>query len=83
MYNILGYRKIKYTRKSDNKDVSGTEFYLVDLEPVQGVEGNQCITVFLYNEKIPTSYSVGDDVELTFQLINGQPKVTGMILKEN
>lgn len=83
MYNIIGYKKIKYTRKSDNQTVSGAEFYLVDLEPVEGVEGNQCISVFLYDNKLPNNFSVGDDVELTFQLINGQAKVTGMILKEN
>lgn len=81
MYNILGYRNIKYTRKADNTTVSGKEFYLIDLEAVQGVEGNQCITVFLYDSKISGDVSVGSDAELQFQILNGEARVSGIICK--
>lgn len=47
MYKVLGFRKVEYTRKRDNREIRGTELYVVSDTPREGVTGYECDKLWL------------------------------------
>lgn len=80
MYSIYGYKKVNYTRKSDNTIVDGINFYLVNADKVEGIEGNEVLSIYINSSKITGTVAVGSDADLQFSLMNGQAKVSGILI---
>lgn len=66
VYEVLGFKKIDYVRKSDNRQVTGTEVYLSPVDPDKGVQGMQCEAVYLPGANSTYLPTVGDHVVKTY-----------------
>lgn len=65
MYEVIGYKFIKYNRKSDGKLVDGIEVYLIGEAADDRVQGQECIPAYL--KRSASSYidcpKIGDIVK--------------------
>lgn len=64
MYKIIGYRKVKYTNKQ-NKEVRGTELYVVDDEPQEGLTGYSCEKLWL-SERIQFTPRLDQNIRIYY-----------------
>lgn len=65
-YEVIGYRKVTYTRKSDNKVVSGYEVSLCLCEPMEGQVGMPAESVWLSIEYAAYVPDIGQVVRKTY-----------------
>lgn len=65
MYKVLGFRKVQYTRRNDNKEVRGTELYVVSDTPREGVTGYECDKLWL-SERIAYRPTVNDVIRIYY-----------------
>jgi hypothetical protein len=65
-YEVIGFRKVSYIRKSDNKQVSGYEVSLSLCEPMEGQVGIPAESVWLCIEYAAYVPQVGQIVRKTY-----------------
>lgn len=65
MYKVLGFRKVQYTRRNDNKEVRSTELYVVSDTPREGVTGYECDKLWL-SERIAYRPAVNDVIRIYY-----------------
>lgn len=65
-YEVIGFRLVEYTRKSDNKDVRGYEVSLSLCEPMPGQVGQPAENVWLSQEYARYVPQLGQIVSKTY-----------------
>ena len=65
-YEVIGFRKVSYTRKADNKLVQGYEVSLSLCEPMEGQEGVPAESVWLSTEYAAYVPQLGQIVRKTY-----------------
>lgn len=64
MLKVIGFRKVQYTKK-DNKEVRGTEVYVVNDDVREGVTGYECDKLWL-SERISYTPKVNDLIRVYY-----------------
>ena len=64
MYKVVGYRKVQYTNKA-NKEVRGTELYVIDDEAREGVTGYQTEKLWL-SERVSYRPKVNENIQVYY-----------------
>lgn len=67
LYEVIGYKPINYTRKSDQKHIEGIEVYLSADPEDDRVVGREAMAVYLNREKAHyRDPQIGDIVRLSY-----------------
>lgn len=67
LYEVIGYKPISYTRKSDQKHIEGVEVYLAADPEDDRVVGREAMAVYLSREKAHyRDPEIGDIVRLSY-----------------
>lgn len=67
MFEVIGFKPINYTRKSDGKHIEGVEVYMVGDSTDDRVQGRECLSAYLNREN--ASYRdpvIGDIVKPSY-----------------
>lgn len=64
MLKVVGYRKVQYTNKA-NKEVRGTELYVINNETREGVTGYECEKLWL-SERIRYRPKVNEEIRVYY-----------------
>lgn len=64
MFKVVGFRKVQYTNKA-NKEVRGTEVYVINDEAREGVTGYECEKLWL-SERVSYKPKVNENIRVYY-----------------